>query len=26
VRDGKADAFSIYYGAIGNSGQTKRKK
>ena len=26
VKDGKANAFSIYYGAIGNSGQTKRKK
>lgn len=26
VKDGKTDAFSIYYGAIGNSGQTKRKK
>jgi hypothetical protein len=26
VKDGKTDAFSIYYGAVGNSGQTKRKK
>ncbi|MCO4294209.1 hypothetical protein NF867_15215 [Solitalea sp. MAHUQ-68] len=26
VKDGKTDAFSVYYGGIGNSGQTKRMK
>ena len=26
VKNGKAEAFTIYFGAVGNSGQTKRKK